>query len=637
MLSPAHAFFGWSAGVAVCLAATMSHAQSIEQLPLSKQVLLADPDLAQDPYSVMVKFAASATDADRTAAAAAVGGTVLDAYSLVPGLVHLEITCSVKQAIDTLSAMKGIEYVEPDFVVRADAVPNDPSFSLLWGMQNTGQTVNADPGVAGADARVTGAWDIVTGNSSFVVAIIDSGTQLNHVDLAANIWSNAGEIAGNGIDDDANGYIDDVFGYDFFSRDNDPSDSGHGTHTAGTVGAVGNNGIGVAGVAWNCKLMALRFLGPTGGFTSDAILAVQYAVQKQVKVSNNSWGGGGFSQALFDAIAASRAVNHVFVASAGNNAANGDITPSYPAAYNLDNIISVAATDNNDARASFSNYGPISCDLGAPGVNILSSYGSATTYAYLNGTSMAGPHVAGAAALVFIQNPTMTYAQVKARILSSARPVASLAGLCVTGGVLNVAAALGSAPPPPPTNNPPTVTILSPAGGASFTAGATISFSGSAVDLEDGSRTASLVWTSSLQGQIGLGGVFSVANLVAGTHVVTARATDTAGLAGTATVTISVVAAVAPTIPNSVRLTRTANNITVGWRDRSTNETGFQIRREQRINGLWINTTTVGSVGANVQSFVNSGLAAGEYRYSVRAVNGSAASAWTGWVSVTVP
>jgi len=298
--------------------------------------------------------------------------------------------------------------------------------------------------------------------------------------------------------------------------------------------------------------------------------------------------------------------------------------------------VSVAATDNNDARASFSNYGPVSCDLGAPGVNILSSYGSATTYAYLNGTSMAGPHVAGAAALVFIQNPTMTYAQVKARILSSARPIPSLAGLCVTGGVLNVAAALGSAPPPP-SNNPPTVTILSPAGGASFAAGVSISFSGSAIDLEDGLRTASLVWTSSLQGQIGVGGAFSVSNLVAGSHVITARATDTVGLAGTATVTISVTAPVAPATPTSVRLVRSGSNIAVSWRDRSTNETGFEIRREQRINGLWINTTTVGSVGANVQSFVNSGLTAGQYRYSVRAVNGAAASAWTGWVSITVP
>ncbi len=614
--------------------APFAQAQAIDPLPLSKQVLLADPTLHYDPYSVFVKFGVDATAADRDAVAAAVGGSALHTYSLVPGLVHLEITCSVKDAIDRIATLKGVEYVEPDFVVRADAVPNDPSFGLLWGMQNTGQTVNADPGIAGADARATGAWDVLVGNPGFVVAIIDSGTLLSHPDLAANIWTNPGEIAGNGIDDDANGYIDDVSGYDFFSIDNNPSDGGHGTHTAGTVGAVGNNGIGVAGVAWNCKIMPLRFLGPTGGFTSDAILAIQYAVQKQVKVSNNSWGGSVASQPLYDAIAAARSFDHLFVASAGNNAANSDSLPSYPAAYNLDNIISVAATDNNDARATFSNYGPASVDLGAPGVNVLSTYG--TSYAYLNGTSMAAPHVAGVAALVFMQNPTMTYAQVKARILGSVRPIASLTGLCVSGGVLNAAAAL-NAPPPPPPNNAPTVTITSPTSGASFLTGASITFTGSALDLEDGSRTATMTWTSSLQGQIGVGGNFTLASLVAGTHVITVRATDTAGLAGTATVSITLTVPVIPAIPTAMRVVRSASNAITTWRDRSNNETGFEIRREQRINNVWTNTTIVGTVGANVQTFTNSGLPAGIYRYSVRAVNGSAASAWTGWVQLTIP
>ena len=614
--------------------ATIAHAQAVDQLPLSKQVLLADPDLQHDPYSVFVKFAVDATEADRNAVATAVGGSTLHTYSLVPGLVHLEITCPVHDAIKRIAGLKGVEYVEPDFVVRADAVPNDPNFGLLWGMQNTGQTVNSDPGVAGADARATGAWDVLTGTSGFVVAIIDSGTLLSHPDLAANIWTNPGEIAANGIDDDANGYIDDVFGYDFFSIDSDPNDGGHGTHTAGTVGAVGNNGIGVAGVAWNCKIMPLRFLGPTGGFTSDAILAIQYAVQKQVKVSNNSWGGTASSQALFDAISATRSFNHVFVASAGNNGANSDSLPSYPAAYNLDNIISVAATDNNDARATFSNYGPASVDLGAPGVNILSTYG--TSYAYLNGTSMAGPHVAGVAALVFMQNPGMSYTQVKARILGSVRPIAALAGLCVTGGVLNAAAAL-NAPPPPPPNNAPTVTITSPTSGASFLTGASITFTGSAIDLEDGLRTATMTWTSSLQGQIGVGGNFTLASLVAGTHVITVRATDTAGLAGSATVGITLTVPVVPAMPTAVRLARSGSNVIITWRDRSNNETSFEILREQRINNVWTNTTTIGSVGANVQAFTNTGLSAGLYRYAVRAVNGSAASAWTGWVQITIP
>ena len=634
MASQTTTVVAWCTALTTSLLAGMSNAQTVEQLPLSKQVLLADPDLEYDPYSILVRFAPDASDAERSAAMAAVGGSILDGYSIVPGLVHLEISCSVNKALETLGAMKGIAYAEPDFVVRADALPNDPGFPLLWGMRNTGQTVNGDPGTSGADIRSSAAWDITTGSSQFVVAIIDSGTLLNHEDLAANIWSNPGELAGNGIDDDGNGYIDDVNGYDFFSRDNDPSDPGHGTHTAGTVGAVGNNGVGVAGVAWNCKIMPVRFLGPTGGFISDAVLALQYVAQKQVRVSNNSWGGGGFSQAMFDAIAASRAVGHLFVASAGNSSANSDAVPSYPAAYNLDNIISVLATDNDDRRASFSNYGPISCDLGAPGVNVLSTYD--VGYAYLNGTSMASPHVAGVAALVCAQNPTLTYAAVKARILAAARPVAGLAGTCVTGGVLDAAAAL-SGSTPSPANNAPTVVISSPTSGSSFSSGAAVSFTGSAVDLEDGSRTASMTWTSSLQGAIGSGGSFTVSTLVAGTHIITARATDTAGLAGSATVTIAVVAPVAPTAPSSLRLARSGSTVTASWRDRSSNETGFEIRREQRINGIWVNMTTVGTVGANVQSFTQPGVTTGQYRYSVRAVNGSAASAWTGWVSITVP
>lgn len=599
----------------------------------AKKLLIADPSLEFDPYSVLVRFREGATQVEMDRAMASVGGSLLKKYDLVPGLVQIGIAGRVQDALAVLSRNPAVAYAEPDYVVREHAViPNDPSFNQLWGMANTGQTVNADPGVAGADIRATDAWGVLTGNPNFVVAIIDSGTLTTHVDLAANIWVNPGEIAGNGIDDDANGYIDDTKGWDFFSVDNNPDDGGHGTHTAGTVGAVGNNGIGVAGVAWSCKLMALRFIGPTGGFTSDAILAVQYATGKNVKVSNNSWGGGAFSQALFDAIGASRAVGHVFVASAGNNGANSDISPSYPAAYSLDNIISVAATDNNDARASFSNYGAASCDIGAPGVNTYSTYG--TTYAFLSGTSMAGPHVAGAAALVYIQNPTWTYAQVKAKILGTARPIAALAGLCVTGGVLDLNACLGGVAP----NTAPTVAITSPSAASStFTEGTAVTFAGSATDLQDGSLTAGLVWTSSLQGQIGTGGSFTTSTLALGTHVITARATDSGGLATSVTRNVTIAAPVAPAAPNSLRLVRTGSTVNVSWRDRSTNETGFQIRREVQVGGVFTNQVLVGSVGANVQSFNNTGVTTGVYRYSVRAVNGSAGSAWTAWVTITVP
>ncbi|MCE2881085.1 MAG: S8 family serine peptidase [Planctomycetaceae bacterium] len=606
--------------------------ESIDALPLSKQILEANPDLRYDPTSVLVRFSARSTDAERSAAIAAVDGKVLERFDIVPGLVHLSVGISVEKALLELTMSDAVDYAEPDWVRRADAVPNDPSFNNLWGMRNIGQTVNNDAGVAGADSRAHLAWDVFTGDPNFVIAVIDDGTNNTHPDLAANIWSNPGETAGNGIDDDGNGRIDDTWGWDFYSGDNSPYNTKHGTHTAGTVGAVGNNGVGVAGVMWRCKIMALRFLGQNGGYTSDAILCVQYMTQKGVKVSNNSWGGGGYSQGLYDAINATRNIGHVFVASAGNSGVNSDTSPAYPGAYNLDNIINVAATDNNDGRASFSNYGASSVDIGAPGVNILSTYGT-SSYSYLNGTSMAGPHVAGAAALVYAANPNYTYTQVKSRILSTARPVSSLSGRCVTGGVLDVQAALGGQAQ----NTAPTVTISSPANNAGFAQGSSISFSGSASDTQDGSLTASLSWSSSLQGALGTGGSFSRSDLVLGTHTITASATDSGSLTTVATVvvTVSDPGAVPPAAPSGVSVTGGVGSATVRWTDNSANETGFEIKRQTRVGNSWSTETVVGTVGANVTEFVNS-TAAGKYRYAVRAVNASGASAWTAWVQVTV-
>lgn len=218
---------------------------------------------------------------------------------------------------------------------------------------------------------------------------------------------------------------------------------------------VGNNSLGVVGVNWHVKLMALKFLNDSGsGSTSGTISAVNYAVNKGVKVSNNSWGGGSYSQALYHAIENGKAVGHIFVAAAGNNGTNNDVSPFYPASYTNDNLIAVAAIDSNDNKASFSNYGATSVDLGAPGVDILSTV-LGSGYSYYSGTSMATPHVAGAAALLYGLNPTWTYAQVRDRILSTARPIAALSGKTVTGGILDLAAAVsGSTPPPTPTPAP---------------------------------------------------------------------------------------------------------------------------------------------------------------------------------------
>ena len=422
--------------------------------PEARALLEANPDLDAAPGALLVRFAPGIGAQQRDVARGLVAGTHRKSFKGVPGLELIDVGVDRDKAIKTLQALPIVEYAEPDYVLHPAATPNDEFFSVMWGLHNTGQTIQGNPGVADADIDAPQAWDTFTGDASFIVAIIDTGTQYSHPDLNDNIWSNTDEIGANGVDDDGNGYVDDIRGWDFYSDDNDPDDTnGHGTHTAGTVGAEGDNGIGVTGVNWQCSLMALRFLGPQGGFTSDAIEAVSYAAANGAKVSNNSWGGGGFSSALRDAIANAGASGHVFVAAAGNNGANNDASPFYPASYNVDTIISVAATNNQDGLASFSNYGSSSVDIGAPGVDIGSTY-SGSNYVYLSGTSMACPHVAGVVALVYASNPGWSAGEVIDRVLSTARPVASLNGKTVTGGMVNAAAALEGVEPPPPVTPP---------------------------------------------------------------------------------------------------------------------------------------------------------------------------------------
>ncbi|MBI3466962.1 MAG: S8 family serine peptidase, partial [Planctomycetes bacterium] len=366
---------------------------------------------------------------------------------LVPGLrkVRLPATVDVDTALAAYRSNPLVLYAQPNYRLRLAATPNDPEFSQLWGLNNTGQT----GGTSGADIGAPQAWDATTGSGNTIVAVIDTGVDYAHPDLAANMWINAAELNGRrNRDDDGNGYVDDVYGYDFVNNDGDPMDDhNHGTHVAGTIGAVGNNGIGVTGVNWNVRIMALKFLDATGnGSESDAIEAINYAVANGATISNSSWGSTDVSQALADAIDQARLAGHIFVAGAGNGNAFGigqdnDRTPFYPASYDLDNIVAVAATDHNDDRAVFSNFGATSVDLGAPGVNILSTTRD-NTYAVFSGTSMATPHVTGVIALVRDLHPDWTYRQVIDRVLSTTDPTQALAGITVTGGRLNAAAAL---------------------------------------------------------------------------------------------------------------------------------------------------------------------------------------------------
>lgn len=344
----------------------------------------------------------------------------------------------------------GLATVEPDFLYYPSGLANDPSFvdGALWALRNTGQS----GGTAGADINAEEAWDLRTDASSVVVAVIDTGVRTTHEDLIGNLWVNPGEIPGNGVDDDGNGVIDDVHGFDAIEGSGTPEDEdGHGTHVAGTIGASGNNTLGVTGVAWEVQIMPVRFLGNDGGFLSDAIESITYAQNNGATVFNNSWGGGGFSTALRDRISALEPSDILFVAAAGNDGQNNDTTPAYPASYNLPHIVSVAASDRNDRMAAFSNFGAASVDLVAPGVSILSTYfTSDTATASLNGTSMASPQVAGAAALLRAAFPGEDRLAIKARLLDTVDPLAAFATTTVSGGRLNLNAALLNQAAPQP-------------------------------------------------------------------------------------------------------------------------------------------------------------------------------------------
>jgi len=342
---------------------------------------------------------------------------------------------TAKDLVKKLSSDGSVNYAELDYKQSvAQTIPDDALFNQLWGLHNTGQT----GGTPGVDIDAPEAWDHTTGSGDIVVAVIDTGFDYKHPDLVDNIWTNPGETPGDGIDNDGNGYIDDVHGINAIAGSGDPmDDNSHGTHTSGTIGAVGTNGIGVAGVCWNVKMMGLKFLGSDGsGYTSDAISCVEYANDKGANVMSNSWGGGAYSQALRDAIEAAKNTGILFIAAAGNAGTDNDAIPFYPASYDNNNIIAVTATDHNDQLAGFSCYGLNSVDVAAPGVNILSTIPGGGYDSY-SGTSMATPHVSGLAALLKSYDPTWTWDKIKSRILAGAVPLASLDGLILTGGRIN--------------------------------------------------------------------------------------------------------------------------------------------------------------------------------------------------------
>ncbi len=466
----------------------------------------ANPTYKSD--SVIVVYKDSASKFDRRAARNLVQAKISDLNSdevddkyrnLKKGRMakfSLNSNISVKDALKKLRKNPAVLYAEPDYIVRASVTPDDSSYASLWGMNNTGQT----GGVADADIDAPEAWDISTGSHDVVVGVIDTGVDHTHPDLITNIWTNPAEIAGDGIDNDGNGFIDDMHGISAITSIGDPmDDNGHGSHVSGTIGATGNNGLGVVGVNHNVSIIGCKFLDASGsGSLSDALTCIDYFVDLKnngvnVRATNNSWGGGGFSQALSDAITSSEEANILFVAAAGNDAYDNDAQSSYPSGYPHDSVLAVASTTHTDDMSSFSQWGLTTVDLGAPGSDILSTVPGGG-YASYSGTSMATPHVTGAAALAWSVNPELSAIEMKELLMSSGDDNAALSGKTASGKRLNVKNALDDADPTPGFTLKPTPSS------STIVAGETATYSFDVGSIAEWDGEVNLALTDSLGG-----------------------------------------------------------------------------------------------------------------------------------------
>jgi subtilisin family serine protease len=425
------------AAIAIAVCAALSdrvHAQAPSATP-------TPPAVEFVPHQLIVRLTGNES-AKLTALLARIDAIGVKKFETVEGLYVLTLpeTMDVWSAGALAQELEAVTYAEPNYIVNTQqTIPNDPRFADLWGLRNTGQS----GGTVGADIQAANAWNITTGSSNVVVAVLDTGTDYTHPDLAANMFRNEADCNANGVDDDGNGYVDDCYGIDTANHDSDPfDDHSHGTHTSGTIGAAGNNAIGVAGVNWNVRLMACKFLSGSGsGSTADAVSCLDYVARMKdlganIVATSNSWGGGGYSQALYDAIEAQRQRGILFIAAAGNSNSNNDTVAAYPADYDLPNVIAVAATTRTDTRSSFSSYGRRTVHIGAPGSEIWSTT-PGNSYQSFSGTSMATPHVAGVAALLKAQDPARDWRAIRNLILAGGDDNASLNSITMTGKRLN--------------------------------------------------------------------------------------------------------------------------------------------------------------------------------------------------------
>jgi subtilisin family serine protease len=443
----------------VALAVPPDNPGKPQQLPLAEE-----PGPAFAPDSILVRFGANASDANKSSARGLLRATMRRGFDAVPGLEHMMLGKGVspEKAVEIMNRLPFVEYAHPNYLLHVDFPPDDEYWLEQWSLDNAGQASLYGTFLAGtpdADVDWLEARTVADG-TGVVIAVADTGIDYRHTDIAANVWINDAELNGSaGVDDDGNGYIDDVRGWDFVNNDPSPLDGhGHGTMVAGVIGAITDNTKGIAGMMPGGKVMALKIIGDDGtGELSMALEGIQYALDNEVRISNHSWGYTEMlpeevadHNALHDLIQAAQADDHLFIASAGNGSNDTDIEPHYPSSFALDNIISVGATDNNDALAWFSSFGATSVHVSAPGDAIMSTHklfaGLIDDYSWESGTSFSAPIVASVAGLVLQLQPNWSYAQIRDRVLSTSRVVPALAGKSATGAIVNVQAALAGLP-----------------------------------------------------------------------------------------------------------------------------------------------------------------------------------------------
>ena len=436
----------WRSQMRIVPAEEKKRPQTTEEVAIAEARIHGRPE-------VLVKFKSGLSRATLDALSERFHDRVEDLIENAPGWAAIDDLDDASPA-DTVAqyrALPEVEYAEENYEINIpDAVdsplvpifPHDPQFNEQWALANSGQR----GGKEGADISATMAWATTTGSEDVVVAVLDTGVDYTHEDLAPNMWTRPETM--DPYQDSELGTIDDVAGLNAIDNESDPmDDNGHGTHCAGIIGAEGENDIGIAGVNWKVQIMPLKFMNAGGsGTTKDAIEAINYAINRKkegvnVRIISASWGSTQKSRALEDVIRKAYENDILFVAAAGNSSVNNDRTPHYPSSYNVPNVVSVAALDRNDQLASFSNYGVKSVALGAPGVDILSTW-LGNAYEEKSGTSMATPVVSGVAALIVAQHPRMSVDDLRKKLLGSSDPIVALKGKTVTGGRINAAKAL---------------------------------------------------------------------------------------------------------------------------------------------------------------------------------------------------